>query len=374
MPLILDFSIPSTGMSCLQGNSFLKLALITLVLSLEGSPEMVQSFLVSKGCVQSLTVQTMSLSSHEENGHNSRKVDKRWQKKRRRVELGPDGLPVQPIHAPRQIRGAGDARKIHKLGGSKPSRSRKEQGKAWDLDTVGTAGGPSRLRIIGGSARGKRLDSPEVHLRPMMSKVREALFSTLFSFDLFGSRPPRVMDLFCGAGSVGLEALSRGAGEAVFVDMASECCECVERNLKLCNFDAVKGKIVRARAEEVLRQPKRLGVIGTFDLISITPPYEEVVYADLIRDVMESPAVAEDSLIVIEYPVELGSLPFNIGKGRLLGLRNRRYGRTVLAIYAVRPTGRRSGDLRPEEFDFAPSPLMDEGLRKCNLSDGENDY
>lgn len=70
--------------------------------------------------------------------------------------------------------------------------------------------------------------------------------------------------------------------------------------------------------------------------------------------------MAEDTLVVIEYPVELGSLPFNIGEGRLLGLRNRRYGRTVLAVYAVRPTGRRSGELRPEEFDFKPQPLAAE--------------
>lgn len=67
--------------------------------------------------------------------------------------------------------------------------------------------------------------------------------------------------------------------------------------------------------------------------------------------------MTEDTLVVIEYPVELGSLPFNIGEGRLLGLRNRRYGRTVLAVYAVRPTGKRGGELRPEEFDFAPTPL-----------------
>ena len=61
---------------------------------------------------------------------------------------------------------------------------------------------------------------------------------------------------------------------------------------------------------------------------------------------------------MIEYPVELGSLPFNIGEGRMLGMRNRRYGRTVLAIYAVRPTGKRGGDLRPEEFMqiAAPTP------------------
>lgn len=123
----------------------------------------------------------------------------------------------------------------------------------------------------------------------MMGKVREALFSQLVSFDLFASqRPPRVLDLFCGAGSVGLEALSRGAGGAVFVDLAQECCDCVERNLKGCGLEG-KGQTVRCRAEEALRDPERVGIRGTFDLVSITPPYEEVVYADLIRDVINSP-------------------------------------------------------------------------------------
>lgn len=331
---------------------------VMVLVVLESMSTLVQAFVVvirppqqqQRHHLSTTSLATQASSSSGGETQHARKMDKRWQKKRRRVELGPDGLPSQPIHAPRQI---------SKMGGSQSKRSSKTQGKAWDAAAVGTTGGASRLRIIGGSARGKKLESPPVHLRPMMSKVREALFSTLFSFDLFaGNKPPRVLDLFCGAGSVGLEALSRGAAEAVFVDLAPECCECVEQNLKWCNFEAgKKGKAVRARAEEALRTPERLGIMGTFDLVSITPPYEEVVYADLIRDVMESPAVTEDTLVVIEYPVELGSLPFNIGEGRLLGLRNRRYGRTVLAIYAVRPTGKRSGDLRPQEFDFAPQAI-----------------
>lgn len=351
-----------------QRHELLRLLVWVIVLVvLESMSTLVQAFIVVIRAPQQqqhhhlsttlLAAQTPPSSSGE--AQHTRKMDKRWQKKRRRVELGPDGLPIQPIHAPRQMRGGAKLSRISKMGGSQSKRSSKTQGKAWDAAAVGTTGGTSRLRIIGGSARGKKLDSPPVHLRPMMSKVREALFSTLFSFDLFaGNKPPRVLDLFCGAGSVGLEALSRGAAEAVFVDLAPECCECVEQNLKWCSFEAgKKGKAVRARAEEALRGPERLGIMGTFDLVSITPPYEEVVYADLIRDVMESPAVTEDTLVVIEYPVELGSLPFNIGDGRLLGLRNRRYGRTVLAIYAVRPTGKRSGDLRPQEFDFAPQAI-----------------
>ena len=191
--------------------------------------------------------------------------------------MPPAGHRADPPHVPTTT-----LRDV-KSGGSQRRRL-KPQGKA--LEGMAT---PSRLRIIGGSARGKKLDSPPVYLRPMMGKVREALFSQLISFDLFaGQRPPRVLDLFCGAGSVGLEALSRGAGEAVFVDLAPECCEVAERNVRGCGFEG-KGKAVKARAEEALRDPARLGIQGTFDLVSITPPYEEVVYADLIRDVMNSP-------------------------------------------------------------------------------------
>jgi len=60
--------------------------------------------------------------------------------------------------------------------------------------------------------------------------------------------------------------------------------------------------------------------------------------------------VGEDTIVAIEYPVEMKSLPFNINDGRLIGLRNRRYGRTVLAIYAASPTGRTVYEARPDEF------------------------
>jgi 16S rRNA G966 N2-methylase RsmD len=84
------------------------------------------------------------------------------------------------------------------------------------------------MGLQGGVAKGRRLDSPPVQLRPMMGKVKEALFSQLTGFGLFGgSRAPgsagvRVLDLFSGSGGVGIEALSRGASAAVFVDFAKE--------------------------------------------------------------------------------------------------------------------------------------------------------
>ena len=76
----------------------------------------------------------------------------------------------------------------------------------------------------------------------------------------------------------------------------------------------------------------------------------QVVYAELMAMVAASPVLAEDTLVVIEYPVELGCFPPTLVDGRLVGLRNRRYGRTVLAVYVYRPTGRL--DIRPYTEEF----------------------
>jgi 16S rRNA (guanine966-N2)-methyltransferase len=70
----------------------------------------------------------------------------------------------------------------------------------------------------------------------MMGKVREALYNTLVSFGVFESEP-RFLDLFCGSGSVGVEALSRGAAHATFVDLAVDCCAVAERNAAACGFE-----------------------------------------------------------------------------------------------------------------------------------------
>ena len=90
-------------------------------------------------------------------------------------------------------------------GGSKIKKIT-PQGVKQERDVVN----PNRLRILGGVAKGKKIDSPDVHLRPMMAKVREAVFSTFNSIGLFDSNTTRVLDMFAGSGSVGLEALSRG--------------------------------------------------------------------------------------------------------------------------------------------------------------------
>jgi 16S rRNA (guanine966-N2)-methyltransferase len=221
---------------------------------------------------------------------------------------------------------------------------------------------PSNLKILGGIARGKRLDSPEVYLRPMMGKVREAVFSTFYSFGLYDEDIFTThLDIFSGSGSVGLESLSRGAKHCTFVDLSRDCCDTIERNIKWCDFDdeeeGYSTRVICADAVQALTNPVSVGIPnGTaFHIVTLCPPYEEIVYFDLIEAVANSPAVGEDTVILIEYPVELGCLPHVITRkdgGKLVGVRNRKYGRTVIAMYVVNPSGRlgNAAESRPQEF------------------------
>lgn len=250
----------------------------------------------------------------------------------------PDDSPEVPkwkrgnVYAPRQIRGGGRAFRGNV----------KSQGKRY---SVRLPPNPPGLRVSAGSARGRRIRSPNVYLRPMMAKVRESLFSMLRLFDIL--RPDcAALDLYAGSGSVGIEALSRGIGRSVFVDFSEECVETIDSNLTNCQF-IERGQTVRAKVEDFLKDGARYNGGHHYDLITITPPYEEVDYANLMDAVNESDCVGEGTFVVVEYPVELQSLPPAIGS-RLIGLRNRRYGRTVVAIYACQPDV--DIEIRPQEF------------------------
>lgn len=211
----------------------------------------------------------------------------------------------------------------------------------------GEKGTPTKLKVIAGTARGRKLESPETALRPMMGKVREALFSTLTSLGVFRApRRVRHMDGFCGSGAVGVEVLSRGGSSALFVDLSPDACAVAARNAAKCGFTEFEACSCTAEAalgDESLRGPG-------FDLITLTPPYEEIDYDALMAAVAASPLLNADCVVVVEYPVERGAPPFRIGA--LVGVRNRRYGRTALAFYAFKPTGALVS-LVPREEEFA---------------------
>jgi 16S rRNA (guanine966-N2)-methyltransferase len=237
-------------------------------------------------------------------------------------------------------------------GGSTNPKLR-PQGKARDAGL----NNPSNLKILGGTARGRRLDSPSVYLRPMMGKVREAVYSTLISFGMY-DYPVRHLDLFSGSGSVGLESMSRGAKHCTFCDLAEDCCAAISRNIPWCQFDGPEysTRIVNSDVLKLLREPVAVGIPEgeLFNIVTICPPYEEVTYADLLDATANSPLVTDDTIVLIEYPVELwGDLPhvYSGDSVTMIGVRNRKYGRTVIAMYICNPTGRiENAESRPEEF------------------------
>lgn len=236
------------------------------------------------------------------------------------------------VHAPRPMRAHGGSGRRKQL----------VQGKFYRVKTSRTTPG---LRIAAGSVRGRRIQSPNVYLRPMMGKVREALFSMLDMFETLRSDGV-VLDLFAGSGSIGIEALSRGMGRAVFVDCARECVDTINRNLAHCELGN-RGKSVCERVEEFVKKGDLYNEGKCYELITVTPPYEEVDYARLMKVIARSPCVGEGTVVVVEYPVELKSMPPAL-ENRLVGIRNRRYGRTVLAVYACEPGIHM--DRRSEEF------------------------
>ncbi|EKX51022.1 hypothetical protein GUITHDRAFT_151135 [Guillardia theta CCMP2712] len=221
----------------------------------------------------------------------------------------------------------------------------KVQGKGWD----NILPKPPTIRVAGGTAKGRKLNRPEVYLRPMMGKVKEALFSILTEFDVLRD-DAIALDTFAGCGSVGIEALSRGVGKAVFVDYSKEACNTIRGNLEVCEFED-RGMVVCSKAEAIYDDPvqvlAKMGGKG-FDLLTMTPPYEEVDYGDLLGRITKSEHLMNDGcIVVVEYPIELGSLPPVVGN-RLVGMRNRKYGRTMLAIYACNPGS--NMEPRPQEF------------------------
>ncbi|KAG8469225.1 hypothetical protein KFE25_007743 [Diacronema lutheri] len=205
-----------------------------------------------------------------------------------------------------------------------------------------------RLTISGGEQKGRKLRTPDAYIRPMMAQVRQAMFSMLGELTELGPSTS-MLDLFSGSGCVGLEALSRGCQTVASVDFSAKCADVMRYNARACGYED-RHTTVCAKAEDVLADPARFKLRYPFDLITLTPPYEEILYADLIKAVLASPGLGENTVIALEYPEELGVLPAVLGDGKLVGYRNRKYGRTVLAIYVCRPDGSQGGLPHPHEF------------------------
>ena len=177
------------------------------------------------------------------------------------------------------------------------------------------------MRVITGKARGVELKTPSGMLtRPTADRVKEALFS-IIQFDVPNTK---VLDLFGGTGQLGIEALSRGAQSAVFVDEQDNACRLIRENLKRTKFDSC-AKVVRSDYMAFLRSCKE-----KFDIIFLDPPYAEVFLENSLKMITEIDILQSGGIIITERPV---------GKELLLDFpgftrsKDYKYSKTILTLY-----------------------------------------
>lgn len=177
------------------------------------------------------------------------------------------------------------------------------------------------MRVITGSARGIRLQTLEgLDVRPTTDRVKEGMFSAI-QFDIPGAR---VLDLFAGSGQLGIEALSRGARQAVFVDQSRASLDVVRENLKKCRFTD-NCELHQKTAEQYLRTAP-----GKFDLIFLDPPYRQDLLGQIIPQLL--PVLAPGGKIVAEHEMNC-NLAEKFSDLELQ--KNYFYGKIVVSVFAL---------------------------------------
>lgn len=179
------------------------------------------------------------------------------------------------------------------------------------------------LRVTGGEARGRRIRSVSGRTtRPTADRIRVALFNILGS-KVNGAR---VLDLFAGSGSLGIEALSRGAASAIFVEKDRNCVLLIRRNLAELGYESIS----QVRQGDVVSEVKRLGMEGvSFDIIFLDPPYAAEELIPALLAVSEAGVMSRGCLVVAEHSSRKGlpSIPsLNVVDRRV-------YGDTALSFF-----------------------------------------
>lgn len=180
------------------------------------------------------------------------------------------------------------------------------------------------MRVTTGSAKGRNLKGPPgIGTRPMSDKIRQAVFSVLASL---GVEPDRVLDLYAGTGAIGIEALSRGAEHADFVEMTAPAAAVIRENLERTQLTD-SGTVYRQSVQSYLHRKTE-----PYDLVILDPPYADQAIPDTLRQIGESALVQSGTVVVLGHWPRL-ELPEQIG--RLHQLRRRCHGNTCFSIFEV---------------------------------------
>jgi len=180
------------------------------------------------------------------------------------------------------------------------------------------------MRVIGGNAKGRRLKVPKGQaLRPTAGRVKEALFDIL-PHDLSGVK---VLDLFAGTGNLTIEALSRGAAEAILVDSSVQSGKAIRENLRRLNLTD-RTKVWITPATRALRLLARRGEI--FDLIFLDPPYEHRLVEPALRMIAKENLLRDSGVLIAEHSIRE---PIESHHEALELKDQRRYGSTLLSFF-----------------------------------------
>ena len=187
------------------------------------------------------------------------------------------------------------------------------------------------MRIVAGTLRGRTVDAPTgLDTRPTTDRVREALFSSLYSLR-GGFDGAVVLDAFAGSGALGLEAISRGAESCVFFENNAKAAAQLRRNIESCGLSAPRVLVVQ---RDVIKQlPKSAG--KPFDLVFLDPPYaydhEQVL--GMVSSLRSSASLAGEAIIVYEHALKDANAVAKAAEEAGFTVQaSRKYGKTGISI------------------------------------------
>jgi len=191
------------------------------------------------------------------------------------------------------------------------------------------------MRVIAGTLRSRRLHAPTGNqTRPTHDRVKEALFSVLGNLS-----DTRVLDLYAGTGALGIEALSRGASHAVFVEQSRVALECIRRNLRELNLlesSTIVGRSVESSVATLCRS-------GPYDLVFCDPPWANIESVIATLDGASLPTwLGEQSLLLLEHPTKF--CPPDTAFSGMTVEGRRSWGDTAVTFFRAAPPGERPGE------------------------------
>lgn len=193
------------------------------------------------------------------------------------------------------------------------------------------------MRVISGTAKGRSLKGPATKgTRPMTDRLKTSLFDTLVPYGVAGAR---VLDLYAGSGSLGIEMLSRGAEWADFVEHNAGVVRIIEDNLVTTGlagrarvYKMEVGAFLAMRSKALEQSHNAVDSAAKYDIILLDPPYADPAINNTLETIAAGPLLAEDGILVIGHATQV-QLAEEYGGGRLKRARHRVMGGSAFSIY-----------------------------------------